>query len=429
MTGIVIVGRGAASGVSVELRQRTNSGADTSIATTTTDPSGTYTFANTPSAPSDAFYYIRFSGGAGMLATWYTFPIIYVSGSEFTVPSVELGDVQLIAPLADQPLSLPGELTWNARSSGETYRLFIYAEGKMDKPVLDSGNLGTGTSYTVGEGGLPDGKYEGIVQVRDAVSGYGQSQNRFRFTVGSASINTPPTVAPVDPVSVATAVPTSESLIEGDRPDVRVKLSADKIAVEKGSRLVYKIEVQNLGAAPAEDVVLTNLLPDSVTINPAQAKTSIGSVGVEGNNVTAHLGVLEPDAKVTIEIPVDVDSDAGSNVSNQASILYEGVSDPVRSNAYIAQVTEALTGQAPTGTPEQTAQAEPTTSTTQPTAQPTASTRATAQPTAKAVATPTKPQSSTMPQTGGAFPIVFAIVLVIITLLARYLRGRSYRRV
>jgi uncharacterized repeat protein (TIGR01451 family) len=430
MTGIVTVRSGAASGVSVELRQRTNSGADTSIATTTTDASGTYTFANTPSAPSDAFYYIRFSGGAGMLATWYTFPIIYVNGSEFTVPSVELGDVQLSRPLADQPLSLPGQLAWNSRSSGETYRLFIYAQGKTDKPVLDSGSLGTGTSYDISEGGLPDGKYEGIVQVRDAVAGYGQSQNRFRFAVGSASINTPPTVAPTDPVSVATTAPTSAPLIEGDKPDVRVKLSADKIAVEKGSRLVYRIEVQNLGAAPAEDVVLTNLLPDSVTISSAQAKTSIGSVGVEGNNVTAHLGVLAPDTKAVIEIPVSVDPDAGSNVSNQASITYEGASDPVRSNAYIAQVTESLTGQGPTGTPEPTAQAEPTTITAQPTTQqPTASVRPTTQPAVKPVATPTKPQSTTMPQTGGAFPIVFAIVLVVITLLARYLRGRSYRRV
>ncbi len=91
MTGLVMVGGRAASGVSVELRQRTNSGADSSLATTTTDASGTYTFADTPSAPSDAFYYVRFTGGKGMLATWYTFPIIYVTGSDFTVPSVEPG--------------------------------------------------------------------------------------------------------------------------------------------------------------------------------------------------------------------------------------------------------------------------------------------------------------------------------------------------
>lgn len=429
MMGVVTVKGGAASGVSVELRQRTNSGADTSLAATTTDASGTYTFANTPSAPSDAFYYIRFSGGAGMLATWYTFPIIYVSGSDFTVPAVELGDVQLVEPTAGQPLSLPGGLRWNGRTSGETYRLFIYAEGKTDKPVLDSGSLGTGTRYDISEGGLPDGKYEGVVQVRDAVAGYGQSQNRFHFTVGSAPIDTQPTIAPSDPTALPTTPPITSS-DSGDKPDVRVKLSADKIAVEKGAKLVYKIEVQNLGAAPAQDVVLTNLLPDGVTIASSQAKTSIGSVAVEGNNVTAQLGVLEPDARAVIEIPVSVDPDAGSNVSNQASVLYDGVSDPVRSNAYIAQVTESLTGQAPTVTPEPTTQAEPTTSTAQPTTRPTTATvRATAQPTTKPVATPTKPQSTTMPQTGGAFPIVFAIVLVVVTLLARYLRGRSYRRV
>ena len=34
-----------------------------------------------------------------------------------------------------------------------------------------------------------------------------------------------------------------------------------------------------------------------------------------------------------------------------------------------------------------------------------------------------------LPQTGGSFPIFFAVGLVIVTLLARYLRGQRHRRV
>jgi uncharacterized repeat protein (TIGR01451 family) len=439
MTGLVMVGGRASSGVSVELRQRTNSGADSSLATTSTDASGTYTFANTPSAPSDAFYYVRFTGGKGMLATWYTFPIIYVTGSDFTVPSVELGDVQLIEPTAGQPLSLPGALLWNGRTSGETYRVFIYAAGKTDKPLLDSGSLGTGTRFDIARDDLPDGKYEGVVQVRDAVSGYGQSQNRFNFTVGDASA-LPPTVAPAEPTAVPVVEPTiapTNPEVGGEKPDVRVNLSADKVSVVEGDKLVYRVEVENLGDAPAQDVVLTNLLPAGVTVNGSQATSSTGSVAVEGNNVTAQLGEIAPNAKVVVEIPVSVSTDAGSNVSNQVSVMLSGVTDPVRSNAYIAQVTESLTGAPPTVAPDQP-KVEPTpnkpAATVQPTPKP--SSQAGGNPPSQPDKLPPselpkpKPiqEAKPLPQTGGAFPIVFAIVLVVVTLFARYLRGRTYRR-
>ena len=442
MTGIVTVGGRAASGVAVELRQRTNSGADTSLATTTTDDSGTYTFANAASAPSDSFYYVRFTGGNGMLATWYTFPIIYVTGSDFTVPGVELGDVQIVEPTTGQALSAPGALIWNARTSGETYRVFIYAEGKTDKPALDSGNLGTGTRLDLAEGTLQDGKYDGVIQVRDAVAGYGQSRSRFSFTIGAAPVVELPTAAPVEPTSEARIEPTvapSSPEGAGEKPDVRINLSADKISVVEGDRLVYKIEVENLGDAPAQGVVLTDLLPAGVTANGSQAKTSTGSLAIEGNNVTAELGAIAPNTKVVVEIPVSVSPDAGSNVSNQASLVHDGTTDPVRSNAYIAQVTEALVGAQPTAAPQQPV--EPTPNQAAATAQP--------QPTSKPVSQaggnppkqpeklppnqPAKPkpaqEAKPLPQTGGAFPIVFAIVLVVVTLLARYLRGRTYRRV
>ena len=295
MTGVVTMGGSGTgiAGVTVELRQRTNSGADSSLATTTTDASGIYSFVNAASAPSDAFYYIRITGGKGMLATWYTFPIIYVNGSDFTVPSIEMGDVQLVEPAAGQALALPGGLAWKSRSSGETYRIFVYAEGKTDKPILDSGSLGTGTHFDIAEGSLPDGKYEAVVQVRDAVSGYGQSQSRFTFSVGAVAITAPPTAVPAEATPASTSAPTNPES-GGQKPDLRVNLSADKISVVKGDTLVYKIEVENLGDAAAQDVVLSNLLPAGVAVDSSQATTTNGSVVVAGNNVTAQLGAISP---------------------------------------------------------------------------------------------------------------------------------------
>src|SRR5437763_4795339 len=128
--GTATVNGQSAAGSAVELRQRTNGGGDVTLARATTDAAGAYHFAGQPSAPNDAFYYVRFTGGKGSLTAWYSFPIIYTFGSEVTVPSVELVDVELVAPGPNVTLALPGELRWKARKMGETYRVFVYASGK-----------------------------------------------------------------------------------------------------------------------------------------------------------------------------------------------------------------------------------------------------------------------------------------------------------
>src|SRR5918912_690589 len=78
ITGMGTVNGQGAADMTVELRQRTNEGGDTLLMTVKTDATGAYHFANQPSAPSDAFFYVRFAGGPGTLAAWYSFPIIYV---------------------------------------------------------------------------------------------------------------------------------------------------------------------------------------------------------------------------------------------------------------------------------------------------------------------------------------------------------------
>ncbi|HET9495681.1 MAG TPA: hypothetical protein VFR15_15730 [Chloroflexia bacterium] len=216
--GAVTVTGGNASGITVELRQRSNGGEDTLLATATTNDQGMYEFTGQPSAPNDAFYYVKFSGGTGTLAAWYSFPIIYVSGSDFTVPSVEMADVKLMLPQG-AALSLPNSLQWNPRRSGETYRVFVYAAGQPDKAVLDSGSLGMRTEFALAEGALPNGSYEAVVQVRDAVVGYGQSRARFTFTIGPAPTAAPtqPLLPPMQPTAApAPAAPAPPSLGQGE---------------------------------------------------------------------------------------------------------------------------------------------------------------------------------------------------------------------
>ncbi|HEX9990566.1 MAG TPA: hypothetical protein VGE45_19075 [Chloroflexia bacterium] len=476
IAGTVTVTGQSAAGLTVELRQRANSGEETVLGTATTDDTGSYSFPNQPSAPNDAFYYIRLGSGKGTLATWYTFPIIYVQGNAFTVPSVDLSDVELVDPGQGATVSLPSTLTWKARRSGETYRIFVYASGKTDKVALDSGSLGTNTQFTIAEGALPDGAYEAVVQVRDAVVGYGQSQSRFRFTIGKTAVEssqgTVPGVEPVAPGGQpenppATSppqepAPTSAPQAE-PQPDIDLHLSGDKTAVGQGENIIFTIEVSNNGDAPAAGVVVTDKLPAGVTVDPAGAKSSAGSVKVEGDTVKADVGNLAPNEKVRVEIPVSVGSSAGSNISNQASALYNGASNPVQSNAYIAQVSALASGpaesqpqsqpqQPPASQPQQPPASQPSGPASNPPAAPPAdNSKAPAsnppasqpqQPPASqpqkpvvapqqkpATAPATKQPAAPIPQTGGAFPVVFALLLVLFTLLARYLRGRTHRRV
>ncbi len=510
---------GAAGGVTVELRRRNNSGVEDSLATTTTDDKGNYGFVNQPSAPSDAFYYVKFSGGKGTLAAWYTFPIIYLTGSDFTVPTVELADVALVEPVPNAVLAHAGTLKWKARKSGETYRLFIYRDGKSDKPIVDSGSLGTSAEFTVLEGLLPEGKYEGIVQVRDAVVGYGQSQSRFRFTISKAagvsgpqpgssteqqpSVPAPnPTSAPQNvatvipaepaapeapanptnptnpqpnsaatatadqpqPPEAATAPPEAEA--HAGTPNLTVHLSADKSAVDPGTPLLYTIEVSNKGDATASEVVVTDQLPVGVTVAASGATSTHGAVVVSGNTVTVQVGELAPDATARVQIPVQVAGSAANNLSNQASAVYRDAPEAVQSNAYISQVSEPASGpppqQAPTEQPAQPSEATPQPTVGQPQqptpqpaneqAEPTAGTPPTAAPvnpppaaqpqpptagpsqgpaggkTNKPESTKPKQAQAPMPQTGGSFPLVFATLLLLLTLLARYLRGVRIRR-
>ncbi|MFL5732959.1 MAG: DUF11 domain-containing protein [Chloroflexia bacterium] len=479
ITSTATVNGKSAGGIAVELRQRTNGGGDTSLATTTTDVAGTYHFADQPSAPNDAFYYVRFSGGKGTLAAWYSFPIIYTFGSEVTVPSVELGDVELQAPAANAALPLPGTLTWKARKMGETYRVFVYEAGKTDKALLDSGSLGTGTEFPIPEGSLTNGKYEAVVQVRDVIAGYGQSQTHFHFTVGSPASAGNATIAggpaqssPSNP-QPASGDSQKQQPTEGSQPnqqdqampDLKVNLSADKTSVNSGEGMVYKLEVQNAGDGQATGVVLTDKLPAGATVDASGIQATTGRVSVDSGTIKVNVGDMAAGSKATVEIPVSVSPSAGSNLSNQASVAYKESADPVQSNAYIAQVAAPVSGpansqpqqqpaapaQVPAQAPAKAQPANPPASQpksepkSQPQAQPQTQTQA-QQPQTHAVApsapksqpasgaqakpatAPAKKPAAAVPQTGGSFPIVLATILVLITLLARYLRGMTFRR-
>ena len=222
---------------------------------------------------------------------------------------------------------------------------------------------------------------------------------------------------------------------------------SDKTEVQPGDTIIFKIEVTNKGSVIAPEVVVTDKLPASVSVDVGLTKSSTGLVLVEGNSVTAQLGDLAPNDKVVVEVPAKVATGATGNVSNQASALYRGAANPALSNAYIAQVAQTAAPPEgpqtqPTSMAQPTVAAQPTAAPAQePTAgaasEPTAGAQA-PQPTVAVAPTPRpNPTQATttaggsasqtpqapIPQTGGSFPLTLAVLLLMSTLAARYLRG------
>ncbi|HST05099.1 MAG TPA: hypothetical protein VLQ48_10220 [Chloroflexia bacterium] len=476
ISGTITVAGGNAAGITVELRQHDNSKGVTSLASTTTDENGVYHFLNQASTPGTAYYEIDVTGGPGMLAVWYSFPIIYLSGQNFTVPSIEMSDVSLLYPQAGANLTLPDKLTWKARRAGETFRVSVYEAGKLDKSVLDSGSLGMNITYNILDGSLAPGTYEAVIMVRDAVVGYGVSQQHFQFTVGSgdSTVGQPtPGVSngtPVAPTEAPTAAPPQAQ----GQPALALHLTADQTELGAGGAIVYKLEVTNTGNAVAPGVVVTDQLPAGITVDPTLVSSSVGQATVSGSSITVQIGDLNPNDTVVVTIPATLSDGSLPNISNQASALYTGVTDAIMSNAYVAQVAQA-TG--PTETPQEEATSEPAATTppdpatevpTEVVEPPTVAPEPPADtpvpvapvaadsPTPEAIAqaptvvsdptlapvaptprpNPTQATKSTgggggtsqtpsapIPQTGGSFPIMFAILLLAATLAARYLRG------
>jgi hypothetical protein len=223
------------------------------------------------------------------------------------------------------------------------------------------------------------------------------------------------------------------------------------------------VQVVNQGRAEAQGVVVTDELPAGVVVDPAATRSTHGTVFIEGSRVTVQVGTLPPDGRAVLEIPVSVAGQAGMSITNHATVQFTGADTPVQSNSFVAQVAAPVAApeqapaesqpqapaetqpqapaqtqpqapaqaqpQAPVQAPAQTqpqapAQSQPQAPAKKPVAAPPASTSGSAQ-----QAPPAAKQNAPIPRTGGGFPVVFAVVVLMLTLFVRYLRGRTYRRV
>ena len=203
--GVASVGSGVIAGVfngsnlagtRVDLVLR-GGGADTVAATAQVVGGGQYSFLSVRPTLTGQSYYIRYSNpnGGGTLRSWISNAFVF-GGGRLDVAAADLSDVVLGNPgSADITYQLPLTLNWSNRIAGDSYSISIYRSDGSGL-ALNSGNLGTNLSYTIGTNALPPSDYFALVNVVNA-NGTGISQRQFRFRIApGVAAGSGPTAAP-----------------------------------------------------------------------------------------------------------------------------------------------------------------------------------------------------------------------------------------
>jgi uncharacterized repeat protein (TIGR01451 family) len=89
-----------------------------------------------------------------------------------------------------------------------------------------------------------------------------------------------------------------------------------------GKTIIYSLTFSNTGTIPATNVVISSLIPSSLTY--ISASTSIGSSTTGTNPVLFTIGTLAPGASVTLSLTVEINNNAipGSTIDNKFLMTY-----------------------------------------------------------------------------------------------------------
>jgi len=111
--------------------------------------------------------------------------------------------------------------------------------------------------------------------------------------------------------------------------DVTPTMTVSDISVPPGGTLTYTIQVANTPGLPSagrkvENVMITDLLPEYLT--PVEVTSTVGTLELWDNLLTADIGELEPGQAVTITVKAVVGEDIlpTSVITNRASLIYGG---------------------------------------------------------------------------------------------------------
>ena len=139
------------------------------------------------------------------------------------------------------------------------------------------------------------------------------------------------------PAATATAPASSQGSQRG-KPDLEIFKSVNKNPASVGDEVQFTIRVTNRGSHAADDVVVTDAVPDAFDV--MQAITTRGLVSHNGQTVKVAIGTMREGDEVTITIRARVSNRAlPGDVTNGASVSTTSSGDNPANNTSSATLT------------------------------------------------------------------------------------------
>ncbi len=147
------------------------------------------------------------------------------------------------------------------------------------------------------------------------------------------------TVDPADPNGVSGTAVSDPAATQVNTAKLVLSKSADKPISYIGDTITYQIAVQNTGNVPADNVVLTDLLPTGVSYVAGTLIVSVPYSGTLAAGV-ALAGPIAPGQTVTLSFQAKVDAMPNPNpILNKVSASYAYTVDPAAPDAVTATAT------------------------------------------------------------------------------------------
>ncbi|MCO8120459.1 SpaA isopeptide-forming pilin-related protein [Stieleria sp. TO1_6] len=102
--------------------------------------------------------------------------------------------------------------------------------------------------------------------------------------------------------------------------DITKTLDEAASTLESGGQAFFDLDFENLGPLDANNVVLTDLLPDGMTINEADSDFGTFTPTITGQTISIDLGSLAMGASGTVRIAADIAVGQTAAITNTASI-------------------------------------------------------------------------------------------------------------
>jgi uncharacterized repeat protein (TIGR01451 family) len=152
-------------------------------------------------------------------------------------------------------------------------------------------------------------------------------------TVGTTITNSPNITSSVsDPNTANNTATVTTYVASPNQADVSIIKTASPNPVNQGTILTYSLAVNNAGPAVAQNIVVTDVLPSSVTYSSVSTTTGSCSYATSTTTVTCNIASLSVGGTAIVTISVNAAVFSSSSLSTNTATVIASTSDPNLAN-------------------------------------------------------------------------------------------------